>query len=193
MSRDDPDADLLARIGRGDEAATRSMAHAKLPRILALARRMLGDSAEAEDVAQETFLRVWRHAARWRPGAAHFDTWLHAVTLNLCRDRLRRRREITMDVLPEVVDPAMPQDVAMDEAAKSRKVAAAVAALPDRQREAILLVHYQDLTNIAAAQALDVSVDALESLLARGRRSLRNCLKEHETADREIGRSGDLP
>ncbi len=180
MTRDDPDAGLLARMGQGDEAATRLMASAKLPRVLALARRILGDAEEAEDVAQETFLRIWRQAGRWRPGAAHFDTWLHTVTLNLCRDRLRRRRETTMDVLPELADPAPPQDVAMDEAAQSRRVAAAVAALPERQREAILLVHYQDLSNTAAAEVLEVSVDALESLLARARRSLRNGLNNQE-------------
>ncbi len=192
MSGNDPDAGLLARIGRGDEAATRLIANAKLPRVLALARRILGDADEAEDVAQETFLRVWRQAGRWRPGAAQFDTWLHVVVLNLCRDRLRRRREITVEVLPDVADPAMPQDAAMDEAAQSRRVAAAVAALPERQREAILLVHYQDLSNTAAAEVLEVSVDALESLLARGRRSLRHVLN-NATSNQEMDRSGDRP
>ncbi len=173
MSADDPDAALLARIAGGDEAATRAAVSAKLPRVLALASRMLGDASEAEDVAQETFVRMWRHAARWRPGGARFDTWLHTVTLNLCRDRLRRRRETTMPVLPDIADQAPAVDIAMDDAARSRRVEAAIAALPDRQREAILLVHYQDLTNIAAAQVLEVSVEALESLLARGRRTLR--------------------
>lgn len=183
LERGDPDAALIARVGRGDEAATRSVVNAKLPRVLALARRMLGDAGEAEDVAQETFLRMWRHAARWQPGAARFDTWLHMVTLNLCRDRLRRRREATMPVLPDVADPAPQADTAMDEAGRARMVEAAIAALPERQREAILLVHYQDLTNIAAAQALDVSVEALESLLARGRRSLRSTFAAQETSD----------
>ena len=192
MSTNDPDAELLVRVGRGDEAAIRTIANAKLPRVLALARRILGDAEEAEDVAQETFLRIWRQAARWRPGAAQFDTWVHTVTLNQCRDRLRRRRETTMDVLPEVADPAMPQDIAMDEAAQARRVAAAVTALPDRQREAILLVHYQDLSNIAAAEALEVSVDALESLLSRGRRSLRRSLADTDPPGEEIDRSGDL-
>ena len=168
----DPDAELVARVGQGDAAATRAIVHAKLPRVLGLARRMLGDAAEAEDVAQEAFVRLWRHAARWRPGAARFDTWLHTVTLNLCRDRLRRRRSTAL--LPEeIADPAPSQCVALEEAAQSRMVEQAIAALPERQREAILLVHYQDLSNIDAAAAMELSVDALESLLARGRRSLR--------------------
>ena len=183
MSADDPDAGLVARIGQGDEAATRLLVNAKLPRLLALARRMLGDAAEAEDVAQETFLRAWRQAPRWRPGAARFDTWLHMVTLNLCRDRLRRRREATLPELPEQTDPALPADAAMDEAAQGRVVEAAISALPERQREAILLVHYQDLSNIAAADAMDISVEALESLLARGRRSLRATFAARDNRD----------
>jgi RNA polymerase sigma-70 factor (ECF subfamily) len=180
---DDPDSGLVARIARGDEAAARKMVGAKLPRILALGYRMLGDAAEAEDVAQETFVRMWRQAARWQPGAARFDTWLHSVALNLCRDRLRRRREKTMSVLPEVVDPAPAADAAMEQAAQAREVEAAIAALPERQREAIVLVHYQDLGNIAAAAAMSLSVEALESLLSRGRRSLRAYFsreKDHE-------------
>ncbi|MBA2936521.1 RNA polymerase sigma factor [Sphingomonas sp. CGMCC 1.13654] len=183
MSADDPDAGLVARIGRGDEVATRMFVGAKLPRILALARRMLGDAAEAEDVAQETFLRAWKQAARWQPGAARFDTWLHTVTLNLCRDRLRRRQETVMPELPEVVDPQPPADAMVDEAAQAGAVQRAIDALPERQREALLLVHYQDLTNIAAADAMEISVEALESLLSRGRRSLRATFAARDTRD----------
>jgi len=183
LSVDDPDAGLVARVGRGDEAATRMLVSAKLPRILALARRMLGDAAEAEDIAQETFLRAWRQAARWRPGAARFDTWLHTVALNLCRDRMRRRRETAMPDVPEVPDPAPPADAVLDETAQARTVQDAIAALPERQREALILVHYQDLTNIAAAAAMEISVEALESLLARGRRSLRATFAARDMSD----------
>jgi len=183
LSADDPDTGLVARVGRGDEAATRVLVSAKLPRILALARRTLGDTTEAEDVAQEAFLRAWRRAPQWRPGAARFDTWLHMVTLNLCRDRLRRRREATMPEPPEVADPAASADAMLDYAAQARAVQAAVAALPERQREAILLVHYQDLSNIAAADAMAISVEALESLLSRGRRSLRSSFVARDLCD----------
>jgi RNA polymerase sigma-70 factor (ECF subfamily) len=169
----DPDAKLVERISHGDPAAIRMFVATKLPRILGLAGRMLQDSGEAEDVAQEAFVRVWKQARAWQPGRARFDTWLHTVVLNLCRDRLRRRREITTDTLPETIDPAPDAEAKLLDKEHGDAIAAAIAALPERQREAILLVHYQDLSGTQAALALDVSVDALESLLARGRRTLR--------------------
>lgn len=173
MKGDDPDAELIARVGQGDPAAARLLVQAKLPRILGLARRLLRDHGDAEDVAQEAFVRVWRHAGRWQPGAARFDTWLHTVTLNLCRDRVRRRRPSGEHELGEIIDPSPSPAAMLEDAADARAVERAIGMLPARQREAIILVHYQDLTNIAAAAAMDISVDALESLLARGRRALR--------------------
>lgn len=180
MGVDDPDSTLIERVGRGEPAATRMLVSAKLPRILGLATRLLRDTAEAEDVAQEAFVRVWRHAGSWQPSRARFDTWLHTVVLNLCRDRLRRRRESSDDAIPEPVDPTPAVDDDLIETERGRAVAAAIAALPERQREAILLVHYQDLSGVEAAAALDVSVAALESLLARGRRALRGQLAARE-------------
>jgi RNA polymerase sigma factor (sigma-70 family) len=97
----DPDEVLLAGVSRGEPVAVRQLLDRRLPRILALARRMLNDPGEAEDVAQETFLRAWKQAKGWKPGGARFDTWLHRVALNLCYDRLRRRREIATDAPPE--------------------------------------------------------------------------------------------
>lgn len=183
MIEADPDAGLIERIGRGDEAAVRLIVAAKLPRVISLANRMLGDSVEAEDVAQEAFVRAWKQAPRWQTGHARFDTWLHTVALNLCRDRLRRRRETPTDNLPDRVDPTPDPEAKLGEQQRDRRVADAIASLPERQREAILLVHYQEMSNIEAARALEVSVDALESLLARGRRSLRKILLEGEASD----------
>lgn len=153
----------------------------KLPRISALALRMLGDDAEAEDVAQEAFLRVWRHAGSWREGGgARFDTWLHTVVLNLCRDRLRRRREQPVAEPPERIDQSPLPDRHMEAEETSRRVQKALAQLPERQREAIILHHYQDLSNAEAARVLGVRVEALESLLSRGRRALRSRLRGTE-------------
>ncbi|MBZ9769629.1 RNA polymerase sigma factor [Mesorhizobium sp. CA6] len=170
----DPDEELVRRIGTGDTAAVQVMVARKLPRILALAARMLGDPAEAEDVAQETFVRIWRHASGWRQGHARFDTWVHRVALNLCYDRLRRRREWTTDELPEVADETPLPDAMPDD--DERRVNQALQRIAPRQREAIVLVYYQELSNIEAASAMQVSVDALESLLARGRRALQAML-----------------
>ena len=176
QAEDDPDFDLVVRAGAGDAAAAQALVARKLPRILALARRMLGDPAEAEDVAQEAMLRAWRHAPGWRPGKARFDTWLHRVALNLCYDRLRRRREQPTAQPPEQVDPGFAPDRGLRAADVSRGVGAALDALPHRQREAIVLCHYQELGNIEAAEIMGVSVEALESLLSRGRRTLRATL-----------------
>ena len=174
----DPDEDLVRRVGQGDPAAIQAMVARKLPRMLALAQRMLGDPVEAEDVAQEAMLRAWRQAPRWTPGKAKFDTWLHRVGLNLCYDRLRRRREISTEAPPDRADDGPAPDRGLLAAEVGVQVDAALRRLPERQREAIVLCHYQELTNIEAADLMSVSVEALESLLSRGRRALRAALAD---------------
>jgi len=174
----DPDEDLVKRVGAGDPAAVQAMVARKLPRMLSLAQRMLGDAAEAEDVAQEAMFRAWKQAPRWTPGQARFDTWLHRVALNLCYDRLRRRREIATDVIPDHVDDGPAPDRGLLAAETGAQVQAALSRLPPRQREAIVLCHYQELGNIEAAALMEISVEALESLLSRGRRALRAALAD---------------
>lgn len=173
MSERDPDAELLAGVARQDPAAVRSLVARKLPRLLALATRMLGDRMEAEDVAQEVFVRIWKQAPRWREGEAKVDTWVHRVALNLCYDRLRGRREVPDDDLPDAIDPAALPDAALEARAQDERVREALAALPARQREALVLNYYQEMSNIDAAALMGITVDALESLLARARRNLR--------------------
>ena len=174
----DPDEDLVRRVGQGDPAAIQALVARKLPRMLALAHRMLSDAAEAEDVAQEAMLRAWKQAPRWTPGKAKFDTWLHRVALNLCYDRMRRRREVLMEVTPDRPDPGPAPDRGLLAAELGARVDGALKALPERQREAIVLCHYQELGNIEAAGLMGVSVEALESLLGRGRRALRAALAD---------------
>lgn len=178
MPANDPDQELVARVGRGDPAAVQALVARKLPRMLQLAQRMLGDAAEAEDVAQEVFVRAWKQAPIWVPGAARFDTWLHRVALNLCYDRLRRRRERPTAEPPEQPDTGPAPDRGLLARDTQLRVTAALSALPERQREAVVLCHYQDLGNIEAAALMGVSVEALESLLSRGRRALRAMLAD---------------
>ncbi len=169
----DPDAELVARVGRGDRTAAQLLIRRHLPKMLGLARRMLGDSPEADDAVQEAFLRLWTHAARWQPGQAKFETWLYRVTLNKCFDRLRRRPVAPLDAAMEVPDPAPGPASGLENAALSRLIEDALQALPERQRAAIQLCHFQECGNIEAADILGISVEALESLLSRGRRTLR--------------------
>ena len=172
------DTELMRRVAGGDSAATRVVVTRFLPQVLALARRMLGDAAEAEDVAQDAMLRLWQMAGRWREDAP-VGAWLYRVAHNLAIDRIRRRRPtIDVDTAIHLRDPS--PNPAERLAADERKTAVerAIAALPERQRTAITLVHTLEMGNIEAATAMEISVEALESLLSRGRRALRAALMD---------------
>jgi RNA polymerase sigma-70 factor (ECF subfamily) len=170
------DEELMLRVGRGDRDACRLLVERHLGRVVAFAARVLGSPSEAEDVAQEAFARVWTSAGSWRP-AARFTTWLHRVTLNLCLDRLGRRREAPLEDAPEPTDPRPSAGDRMEEAEVTRAVGREIAALPERQRIALALCHYQGLKNDEAAEVMEITVEALESLLARARRTLRDRLQ----------------
>jgi RNA polymerase sigma-70 factor (ECF subfamily) len=169
---EESDAALLARYAAGDQSAARILTFRLAPRVLALARRMLDDAAEAEDVAQEAMLRLWRMAPEWRDGEAQVSTWLYRVASNLCIDRLRRRRERTGEVLPETADPAPPPVDRLAQEDRAAALQSALATLPERQRLAVVLRHFEERSNPEIALALETSVEAVESLLARARREL---------------------
>lgn len=172
----DPDSELVARVGMGDRAAAQALMARHLPGMLRLARRMLPSQAEAEDCVQDAFLKLWTHAGRWKPGQAKFETWLYRVTLNQCYDRLRKKPVLGLEAAAGVADGAPAADAVLVGAGIAAEVQAALETLPERQRAAVLLCHYQEHGNIEAAEILGVSVEALESLLARARRTLRTKL-----------------
>lgn len=174
-----PDADdaLVARVAGGDGRAWQAIVDRHAQSILGSAWYMLGDRAEAEDVAQETFIRLMGKAGSWTPGGPKLRTWLYRVAANLCIDRKRQRRPEPLEAAAERPDPASDPGAVGHTIDVSRAVSRAMAELPERQRMAVTLVHFQGLTNIEAAEALEVSVDALESLLARARRAMRGALE----------------
>jgi RNA polymerase sigma-70 factor (ECF subfamily) len=172
------EAALLARFASGDQSAARELTERYLPLALRQAWRVLGDEAEAEEVAQEALLRLWRQAGSWRSGEARVSTWLYRVTQNLCIDRLRRRRPKTsVDDVPEPHDPrpsVLDRLTASDE---MRRLSAAIMELPARQRDALVMRHFDGVSNPEIAERLDCSVEAVESLLARARRQLAKQLQ----------------
>lgn len=173
----DTDERLMLRAGRGDRDACAQLVERYLAKVVAFAGRMLGDRDAAQDVAQEVFLRLWTHAASWQPGSARLSTWLHRVAFNLCLDRSRRRRETPLEATFDVADPQPHSVMLMHHQDIARHVIEALQKLPITQRTAIVLCHYQDLRNTEAAEVMEISVDALESLLARARRALRERLR----------------
>lgn len=175
VPEDDPDAALMPRIAEGDAVAYRALVDRHADRLLAFSERLVGDRASAEDVVQDAYLAVWRTAARWSP-AAKVSTWLYRIARNAALDRLRRRRPTVDPDDVILVDPTDGPDRQLSARQTAAAVREALDGLPERQRAAIVLVHYEQRSGVDAADILGVSVEALESLLARGRRALKAAL-----------------
>lgn len=184
MSRADTptDAELLRAFAAGDRAVAAQLVARLAPRALAVARRLLADPAEAEDVTQEAMMRLWKMAPDWQArtaqeGGAQVSTWLHRVAVNLAMDRLRRRgRGVALDAIAEPESPAPQVVEAMIQGDRMAALETALATLPDRQRAAVVLRHIEGLSNPEIAARLEVGVEAVESLTARGKRRLAQVL-----------------
>lgn len=167
---------LIVRFANGDADAARVLTERHAPRSLGYAYRLVGDRAEAEDIAQDAMLRLWKIAPDWRPGEAQISTWLYRVVTNLCTDRLRKRRGVGLDEAPEIEDGAKSAEDQLQDQARAQALEAALQQLPERQRQAVVLRHIEGMRNPEIAAVLDLSVEAVESLTARGKRALAGIL-----------------
>ena len=184
------DEDLLLAHANGDPRAAQVLTLRLLPRVLAQAVRMLANRAEAEDVAQDAMMRLWRIAPDWRAGEAQVTTWLYRVVANLCTDRLRKRRHVAIDLVAEPLDSTPSVAAQMHTLARLRALSDGLAQLPERQAQAVALRHLEGLSNPQIAQIMDISVTSVESLTARGKRALVAIMAGRKA---ELGYDDDEP
>lgn len=186
--QDVSDEALLVLYANGEASAARALTLRLTPKVFGHAFRVLGDRAEAEDVAQEALIRLWKQATDWRQGEAKVTTWLYRVVANLCTDRLRKSRGVALDAIPEPEDDKETPAEALQQKSRQAALQSALQELPDRQRQAVLLRHIEGLSNPEIAEIMDIGVEAVESLTARGKRALAKILAGRKE---ELGYSDD--
>lgn len=173
MQADEDDEALMRRIARGDQQALRRLMDRHMARAIRLAERITGSSLEGDEIAQDAFVRIWRHADRFEADRARFTTWLYRIVVNLALDRKRRRPMLPIEAAEAVADGSLPADETLIAREKRRLAEAALAQLPERQRAAIALVYLEGVSGKEGAAILNVSEKSFESLLSRGRAACR--------------------
>jgi len=176
----DEDKDLLDRLAGGDETAFRLLVERHVDRAYAIALRIVGNAADAEDVVQDTMLKVWTHRGRWQHGRAKFSTWLYRVVSNRCIDLRRKPRTENVDAVPEVADTQLDAAEVIERNEVGTLLEVAMRKLPEQQRVAVILSYHENMSNGEIAEVMDTTVAAVESLLKRGRQQLREMLRRHE-------------
>jgi RNA polymerase sigma-70 factor (ECF subfamily) len=186
----DSDEALMARIAAGDQSALALFASRHVARSLAVAQRICGNACDAEEIVQDAMLRVWQRAADWRVGDARVTTWLYRVVVNLAIDHIRRNRQrfIPIDQAGDPADPTPSAQMLAEGRQLEALMNAAIAKLPTRQRVALTLCYFEALDCAEAARIMQISVSAMESLLVRGRRTLRARLERLGERAREMPR-----
>lgn len=171
---------LLVAFANGDRQAAEQLTERLLPKIYAHAYHRLGNIADAEDVTQEAFLKLWKFAPKWKQDRAQVSTWLYRVVSNLCKDRYRRAtlENLGNDQEPTDVTQSAPDKI--DEQYRQKALYDAMSMLPENQRLAVQLRHIDELTNPQIAEIMELSVEAVESLTARGKRKLIEILQTHK-------------
>jgi len=173
-----PTETLLTLFANGDQASAQALTARLTPIVMGHAFRLLGDRTEAEDVTQEAMMRLWKIAGEWRQGEAKVTTWLYRVVANLATDRLRRRKRNgpALDDIPEVEDMSPGPSEFTIERERQDALQRALSSLPERQREAVILRHLEEMQNPEIAAVMEISTEAVESLVARGKRALKVAL-----------------
>jgi RNA polymerase sigma-70 factor (ECF subfamily) len=178
---------LMERIGEGDHTAFRQLIERHQNAVIGTVAKMLGNHSEAEDIAQQVFLRIWRNAKRYRPDAK-FTTYLFTITRNLVFNETRRKsrkKEVSSDEREEnsnqliEASPDRQPDAELLQAELQHAVDEAIAALPETQRMAVVLRRYEQLSYEEIAVVLNLSVSAVKSLLFRARTTLREALSDY--------------
>ncbi|KAF0222968.1 MAG: RNA polymerase ECF-type sigma [Rhodospirillaceae bacterium] len=174
------DETLLARMKDDDAAAYRLLVERHVDRAYAIALRVLGNVADAEDVAQECLVKVWTHRQSWQDGKARFSTWLYRVVVNRCIDLRRRPATECLDDVPEPMDDEADSVTRIHRTQVFGRLEQAMGKLPDQQRLALTLSYFDDLGNAEIAEIMSTTISAVESLLKRGRQTLRDRLRRSE-------------
>lgn len=183
----DPDGDLIAQMATGDASALASLMDRHMTHIHQLAAHMLRDPVLAEDVTQSVFLKTWQTAPKWTPGKAKILTWMRRVATNQCLDILRKKSPVFTDNLPERVADGPNALDAVEHQQQSLHITDALKTLPDRQRLALTLTYYQDVSQKEGAHILGISISAYESLLVRARKSLKARLGSQDDFTMNLG------
>jgi RNA polymerase sigma-70 factor (ECF subfamily) len=176
----DEDSELLDRLATGDEAAFRMLVERHIDRAYAIALRIVGNTADAEDVVQDTMLKIWSHRGRWQHGRAKFSTWLYRVISNRCIDLRRKPRNENVETVPEVADSQPGAVEIIERNELNGMLELAMQRLPEQQRIAVIFSYHENMSNGEIALVMDTTVAAVESLLKRGRQQLRQLLRKHE-------------
>ena len=176
MASTQDDAQLMARIAQGDAGAFEALVDRHANRYLALGVRLLGDRMEAEDMVQEAFTMLWTRPDRFDPSRAKFSTWFYRVVTNRCLDAKRKRRPEALPENYDAPDDRVTAEAGLIDQDRDNALETALDDLPERQRTAVTLCYLQGLSNQDAADILELNIKALESLLTRGRRKLRDLL-----------------
>jgi RNA polymerase sigma-70 factor (ECF subfamily) len=176
----DEDSELLDKLAIGDEGAFRMLVERHIDRAYAIALRIVGNAADAEDVVQDTMLKIWSHRGRWQHGRAKFSTWLYRVISNRCIDLRRKPRNENVETVPEVADGQPGAIEIIERNELNGMLELAMQRLPEQQRIAVIFSYHENMSNGEIAQVMDTTVAAVESLLKRGRQQLRQLLRKHE-------------